>query len=188
MRIVLSKTITSLKQRKLELSHHFSHIEHVFRPISYTADGADLCLKYYRAPRYRLRCVIIVLVERRCTGCTNKWSLLLNTTYIYKNFNVDYIVLAICSSAELRICWLFEYKTMTAKMRMRMHTHPPAGYFSFPDTWTKHLIFITLLGKQYFIMNKKYLNITRTSWRPLTVDTWENRHQNIPRYLPKLYC
>ena len=33
-----------------------------------------LCLKYYRAPRYRMRCVRIVLVERRCTGCTNKWS------------------------------------------------------------------------------------------------------------------
>ena len=28
-----------------------------------------LCLKYYRAPRYRMRCVTIVLVERRCTGC-----------------------------------------------------------------------------------------------------------------------
>ena len=29
-------------------------------------------LKDYRAPRYRGRCVTIVLVERRCTGCKNK--------------------------------------------------------------------------------------------------------------------
>ena len=33
-----------------------------------------VCSKYYRASRYRMRCVTIVLVERRCTGCTNKWS------------------------------------------------------------------------------------------------------------------
>ena len=29
---------------------------------------ADLCLKYYRA----LRCVLIDIVELRCTDCTNK--------------------------------------------------------------------------------------------------------------------
>ena len=41
------------------------------------------CLKYYRAPRYRMSCVIIVLVERRCTGCKNKWSSLLeNNVYL----------------------------------------------------------------------------------------------------------
>ena len=34
--------------------------------------GADLCLNYYLASRYRMCCVIIVLVERRCTGCTIK--------------------------------------------------------------------------------------------------------------------
>ena len=27
------------------------------------ANDADLCLKYYRAPRYRVQCLIIVLVE-----------------------------------------------------------------------------------------------------------------------------
>ena len=43
--------------------------------------------KYYRAPRYRMRFVIIVFVEQRCTGCTNKSSSLLKTTYIYKDFN-----------------------------------------------------------------------------------------------------
>ena len=30
----------------------------------------DLSLKYYRAPRYRVSYVMIVLVERRCTDCT----------------------------------------------------------------------------------------------------------------------
>ena len=39
--------------------------------------GAYLYLKYYRAPRFHVRCVIIVLVEWRCTDCTNKWSPLL---------------------------------------------------------------------------------------------------------------
>ena len=32
----------------------------------------DLCLKYYRTARYRVRYVMIVLVELRCTDCTNK--------------------------------------------------------------------------------------------------------------------
>ena len=42
----------------------------------------SLCLKYYRAPRYRVRCMTIVLVERRCTSCKNKWSSLLeNNVY-----------------------------------------------------------------------------------------------------------
>ena len=41
-----------------------------------------LCLNYYRAPWYRMRYIIIVLVERRCTGCKNKWSSVLeNNVY-----------------------------------------------------------------------------------------------------------
>ena len=38
-----------------------------------------LCLKYYRAPRYRMRYVVIVLVERRCTGCK------INDLHFWKN-------------------------------------------------------------------------------------------------------
>ena len=56
--------------------------------------GADLCLKYYRALRYRVRCEMIV-VERRCTDCTNKWSSLLK--FIYKLFTGGYkCVLFVC--------------------------------------------------------------------------------------------
>ena len=52
-----------------------------------------LCLKYYRAPRYRMRYVIIVLVERRCKNAPlflhevakindhHLWK----TTYIYED-------------------------------------------------------------------------------------------------------
>ena len=44
-----------------------------------------LCLKYYRAARFRMRCVTIVLVERRCTDCKNKWSSLLeNNVYLQR--------------------------------------------------------------------------------------------------------
>ena len=35
-------------------------------------NGVDFCLKYYRAPRYRVRYVMIVLVELKCIGCANK--------------------------------------------------------------------------------------------------------------------
>ena len=42
-----------------------------------------LCLKYYNAPSYRMRYVIIVLVERRRTGCKNKWSSLLRKQRIF---------------------------------------------------------------------------------------------------------
>ena len=65
--------------------------------------GADLCLKYYRAPRYRMRCVIIVLIERKCTGCTNKWSSLLEITYIYKYLNEVQCVLFVCVQNCVRI-------------------------------------------------------------------------------------
>ena len=34
-----------------------------------------------------LHCIMIVLVELRCTDCTNKWSSLFETTYIYEHFN-----------------------------------------------------------------------------------------------------
>ena len=33
--------------------------------------SSDLCSKCC-APQYRVRCVIMILVERRCTDCTNK--------------------------------------------------------------------------------------------------------------------
>ena len=36
-----------------------------------------LCSKYYRTPGYGVRYVLTVLVERRYTGCKNKWSSLL---------------------------------------------------------------------------------------------------------------
>ena len=52
--------------------------------------GDDLCLKYYRDPRHRVRCVMIVIVELRCTDCTNKWSPLFETTYFYKDVNGGY--------------------------------------------------------------------------------------------------
>ena len=52
---------------------------------------AEFCLKYYRAPRHPVRCVMIVLVERRSTDCKNKWSSLFETTYSYRDFNVGYM-------------------------------------------------------------------------------------------------
>ena len=43
-----------------------------------------------KTPRCRVHCVMIVLVERKCTDFTNKWSSLLETTYIYNYFNGGY--------------------------------------------------------------------------------------------------
>ena len=61
-----------------------------------TTIGGDLCLKFYRVPRNRMRCVTIVLVKRRCAGCKNKRSSLLETTCIYKDFNGFTCVLFVC--------------------------------------------------------------------------------------------
>ena len=72
--------------------------------------GADLCLKYYRVSKYRTRCVIIVLVERRCTGCTNKWYSLLETTYIYKDFNGVTCAWCLCT-----------YRTVYVKQRVSVN-------------------------------------------------------------------
>ena len=54
---------------------------------------ADLYLKYYRAPRCGANCVKIVLVELRCTDCTN--NSLFEITYIYKDFNGGYMCVLI---------------------------------------------------------------------------------------------
>ena len=59
---VLRNIVKKLSQRCL------NSMEHLVRLF---------CLKYYRAPKYRMRYVIIVLVERRCPGCKNKRSSLL---------------------------------------------------------------------------------------------------------------
>ena len=41
-----------------------------------------LCLKYYRVPKYRMRYVIIVFVERMCTGC-KKLMIFTLGNYVY---------------------------------------------------------------------------------------------------------
>ena len=53
--------------------------------------GADLCLKYYRASRYLVRCVMIVPAERKCTGCTNKWSSLSEENVYLQRLNGGYM-------------------------------------------------------------------------------------------------
>ena len=89
----------------------------------HTVYGADLGLKYYRTSRYRMRYVIIVLVERKCTGCTYKRSSLSETTYINKDFNECYMCsfwvrIKLCGArVELRMCWWYEYKTMNATLQ-----------------------------------------------------------------------
>ena len=66
-----------------------------------------------------MRYVIIVLVERKCAGCTNKCLHFGETTYVYKDLT-ELHMRAVCSSAELRACWFYEYKTMTALVVRRM--------------------------------------------------------------------
>ena len=72
---------------------------------------ADLCLKYYRAPRYRVRCVTIVLVERKCNDF--KSEITFETTYIYKDLRsyicVMFVYVRNCvrvarARTELRMC------------------------------------------------------------------------------------
>ena len=46
-----------------------------------------LRLKYYHVPRCRVCYVIIILVERRCTGCKNERSLLLENNIYLQRFN-----------------------------------------------------------------------------------------------------
>ena len=49
----------------------------------------------YRAPKHIVRCVMIVRVERRCTGCTNERYSRFETTCIYKHFNGGYMCVLI---------------------------------------------------------------------------------------------
>ena len=62
-----------------------------------------LCLICYRAPRYCMLCVIIVLVERRCTGCTNKWSSLLRKQRL-NGITICVIFMYAMSLAGTRTC------------------------------------------------------------------------------------
>ena len=62
-----------------------------------------LCLKYYRAPRYRMRYVIIVLVERRCNGYKNKWSSLFeNNVYLQRLNGITICVIFVYAMPP---CW-----------------------------------------------------------------------------------
>ena len=49
-----------------------------------------LCPNWCRSLRYRVCCVMVVLVELRYIDYTNKWSSPFDTTYIYKDFNGGY--------------------------------------------------------------------------------------------------
>ena len=106
-----------------------------------------LCLKYYRAPRYRMRCVIIVLVERRCAGCTNKWSSLLENNVYLQRLNGN-TTCAVCSIAELRTCWFYEYKTVTAL--------PVAALTGAENAYTKRDIENSFPGTQMFVQARNY--------------------------------
>ena len=48
---------------------------------------ADLCLKYYRALRYRMWCV---MMWTKVHWLHKKWSSLFETTYVYEDFNGGY--------------------------------------------------------------------------------------------------
>ena len=119
---------------------------HVIRKIPCVE---DICLKYYRAPRYSMRCVIIVLVERRCTGCKNKWSSLLeNNVYLQKLNGVIY-ARCLCTYRTvyallvLGSCWRYEYKTMHALLvrelvwRMRIQNMTLKIHFLVPKCLCK---------------------------------------------------
>ena len=69
----------------------------IFQSITNCIDaGATVSVWNYIALQDTVCDVTIVLVERRCTGCTNKWSSLLETTYIYKELKRNYIMRNIC--------------------------------------------------------------------------------------------
>ena len=69
-----------------------------------------LCLKYYRAPRYRMCCVTIVFVERRCAGCKNKRSSLLeNNVYLQRLNGITIYVTFVLVQNCVRVK-SFEYK------------------------------------------------------------------------------
>ena len=83
-------------------------------PKYMTVSDADLYLKYYRAPRYRGRCVMIVIVELRFSDYTNKCSSLFETTYIYKDFNGGYICVWIVRVQNCE-CMIHNVDTETSK-------------------------------------------------------------------------
>ena len=57
---------------------------------------------------------MIVFVELRCTDCTNKWSSLFDTTYIYKDFNGGYICVLIVR-VQKRECMIQNVVTEKSK-------------------------------------------------------------------------
>ena len=102
-----------------------------------------LCLKYYLAPRYRMRC-FAVLVNRRCTGCKNKWSSLSGKQRMFtktsRNYNMSNICErdAPCWDQTLRACFYVECKTAIVlpvrgvELRMRIQKVALKIYLSVP--------------------------------------------------------
>ena len=74
--------------------------------VSSINSDADHCLKYYRASRYHMRCVMIVLVERKCIDCTNKYLHLLKQR-IFTNTLTE----------VTNACRLCEYRTVNERYK-----------------------------------------------------------------------
>ena len=93
---VYVQTRPRLSGAQLWYADFFSRKTRQIRKIDKKCYCRILCLKYNRASRYRMRYVIINLFERRCTGCKNKWSSLLENNVDLQRLNGIIILRNIC--------------------------------------------------------------------------------------------
>ena len=152
-----------------------------------------------------MRCVTIVLVERGCTGCINKWSSLLEDNVYLQRLNgitlcITFVLVQNCvrvkcsstncncervfvSSAKLQVrtCFCFECKTVTASARARTLATNAYTKHGIENSFPRAQMFVQLRNQkclqQIYLMLNYFCALTiRKPYQTKYVETLHDRN------------